>query len=279
MTEASDTGSNQVVDLEELRYLNELITSPDIVYHGIGADIVALSGIAKHGIVSESPRPGASKATNPLAPRGLVNNGGNQLANGAVPPLAIPDEVFYTRTNHSSISFAIRTTSDSSRPHQQTHFDQAFIGAKRHENIVGVVVDSESMNRRLVGIPILDSNFAVDGITAKAHSYFDFITHQLDHSLEGSRMDLDAQLKGIAHLGSLGYGADISGEDIEKIADIDRWLRNKLAIALTHTFGNADMTVLEAVKINFPNMPIFVNNHDAAEPISGSHDPTTLITN
>ena len=68
-----------------------------------------------------------------------------------------------------------------------------------------------------------------------------------------------------------------SDTDTQKIEAIDSWLRTKLAAALTSRFGSADMTVLDTVRLNFPDKAVYLNDHkNGVEPLSENDFFATL---
>ena len=250
--------------LEGLRPFSELLSQENIVYHGVGADIIAVTGIAQEGLISALAQEEKLGIANRNSPPELAKNGEIYISVARTPQRESPNQAFMTYIEHSPISFALDGSNVAlTQPSGRGFYDEAFIEGATNDDIVGVVVDSDSAEIPIAELPIVTGNISADVVAGKSRAYLDLL-ETLDPSLGQVRDELEELLTGISHIDTeylhRTWG-QVSKEDEQKIEYIDTWLRDKLAQSLETRFGSADMSVLEMVRLKFPDKDIYVNDH------------------
>ena len=199
MSEQPQHDPNQRMN-EGLRPFSELLSQENIVYHGVGADIVVISGIAQGGLMSAVAQQETSGVVNTNSPIELVKNGDSLVSVARAPQPGSPNLAFMTYINHNPIAFAIDSSKATfSQPANRGFYDEAFIERARDEDIIGVVVDAETAHRPIAEQPIVTGNISADVVASKARSYLELLT-KLDPTSGESRDELEQLLGGIAHI-------------------------------------------------------------------------------
>jgi hypothetical protein len=263
---------NQTANGPETAPFSELLAREDVVYHGIGTDIVALAGIAEHGIVPVATQEKVTGLVNSNGPRELSKNGDDSVSVVKTPRPGESNQAFTTYIEHSPISFAIHASGNAvSQPPNRGFYDEAFILGAKDEDIVGVVIDGVTADMPVSSLPIVTGNVAPDAVAGKARNIVDFIAANLDPAIASHGAELDSLLEGIAHI-TADYLRPTFGEapeaDRSKIEGLDQWLRDQLSAGLIKKFGK-DLSVFDLVSTYFPSKPLYINNHDTGiEPYS-----------
>ncbi|MEI6480906.1 MAG: hypothetical protein WCO19_01235 [Candidatus Saccharibacteria bacterium] len=250
--------------LEGLRPFSELLSQENIVYHGVGADIIAVTGIAQEGLLSALAQEEKLGIANTNSPPELAKNGETHISVARAPQPGSPNQAFMTYIEHSPISFAIDASkAPLTQPPGRGFYDEGFIEGATSDDIVGVVIDAETADRPIAELPIVTANISADVVAGKSRAYLELMEH-VDPAVGLSRGELEGLLDGISHI-DIDYihktWGQVSKEDEKKIEAIDTWLRDKLTAVLVTRFGSADMSVLEMVRLKFPDKDIYVNDH------------------
>ena len=269
MSELPLLNYNQQTKEEVLRPFAEIAVRQDLVYHGIGADLIALQGIVNYGIIPVDTQLKMNGRVNSNSTRALAKNGNNLVSVVHAPELGKPNAAFFSYIDRSPISIVISAGNKATQPSDRGYFDESFITSAGTEEIAGIVLDADTMNRPLVDMPIVSGNVTVDVVADKARNYLEFIVSNLGADADNDRLEIKTLINDIKHLTTdhqqavMGF---VHEDDIAKIDRLDEKLRFLLTKGLVKTFGNADMTVLDAVRLNLPTKPIYVNSHEAVNP-------------
>jgi hypothetical protein len=272
MSELLDTAPNHQKDAETLRPFSELLEKKDLVYHGVGSDLVALYGIASHGLSSAAQQEERLGYVNSNTTSELTKTSSDLVSVAETPQPERPNTAFVTYIENSPVSFAIDPSNRPMvQPSDRGFYDEAFIQGAEKEDIVGIVVDGDTIDQRIVDQPIVSRNVSPDVVVQKTKNVFDFLVRELDPQLISYKEELDALLVEIEHITSdqlrTTFGM-ITDTDHDKILLVDEWLRDKVALALEAKYGGKDMSVLDLVRLNFPATPLYVNNHTDVAPYS-----------
>ena len=267
---------NQDQRLQEgLRPFNELLSQENIVYHGVGADIIAVTGIAQVGLASSLVQEETLGVANTNSPSEYAKNGDKYISVARAPQQDLPNQAFMTYIEHSPISFAIDASKVTlTQPSSRGFYDECFIEGATNDDIVGIVIDAETADRPIAELPIVTANISGDVVPGKSRAYIELL-ERLDPTLVESRSELEELLYEIRHIDadfSRKTEGQLSKQDEQKIEAIDSWLRDKLARTLEKRFGSADLSVLETVRLNFPNTDIYVNDHSSGTPVYGEQE-------
>jgi hypothetical protein len=262
MSETPTRDPNQSSGQEALRPFSELLARTDVVYHGIGADLVALDGVAAHGLLSASQQMELTDSHNTNSPRDAAWNGDDKVSVAKAPQSGLPNVAFMTYVESSPLTFAIDSSKCvPSQPADRGFYDEAFIDGAPDEAIVGVVLDSATMARPITEMPIIDHLTTAD----KARGFMSFLIKNYDSNLEAGLPELENLIDGITYSTSPFVGNNdsiISNTDGQSVERINSFLQTKLATALETKFGRSNLTVLDMVCFAFPSKTLYVNNHN-----------------
>ncbi len=250
---------------EKFLPFNELLIRDDIVYHAIGSDIVALDGIAAHGLASRQAQVELTGGSNSNSPHELAKNGSTLVSVAKPPRPGLPNLAFMTYIEHSSVTFAIEAADqDTSQPPGRGFYDEAFIPGATTNTITGIVLDKNSMDRPFGALPIVTGNISADMVAPKARNMLDHLAGQYNLDISEASSELEGLLARIGHLtpGNLRFNWGIIGDDDRKVInEVDRLLQRQLATGLAERYGDPNVTVLQVVKDHFPDKPVYINDH------------------
>jgi hypothetical protein len=220
---------------EGLRPFSELLSQENIVYHGVGADIVAVTGIAQVGLMSALAQEETLGIANRNSPSELAKNGEVHISVARAPQPGSPNQAFMTYIEQSPISFAIDGSKVAlTQPSGRGFYDEGFIDGATNDDIVGVVIDAETAESPIAELPIVTANITADAVPGKSRAYLELL-ERLDPTLGQSQGELEGMLDGISHIDTdylRRTWGQVSKEDEQKIEAIDTWLRDKLAGSL-----------------------------------------------
>jgi len=255
---------------EELRPFGELLERKDLVYHGVGVDLIALYGIAEHGLSSAADQEERLGYVNSNTTKELTKTGSDLVSVAETPVRKLPNVAFVTYIEGSAVSFAIDPANCSMvQPPDRGFYDEAFIKGAVMEDVVGVVINDDTADQRVADQPVVSRNVSPDVVAQKAQNVFNFLVRNLDPHLANYQEELDALAGELAHITSERLAATfgmISDADRNKIALVDEWLRDKITKALETKYGTEDLTVLDLVRRTFPSRRLYVNEHTDVTP-------------
>lgn len=270
MSEFPSSTPDHQKDREMIRPFSELLERKDIVYHGIGIDLVALYGIAEHGLSSAVQQEERLGYINSNTTAEFTKTGSDLVSVAETPQVDRPNTAFVTYIENSPVSFAIDPSNCTrTQPPDRGFYDEAFIQGATREDIVGIVIDADTQNQRVVDQSIVARNVSPDVVAQKTKSVFNLLVRDLEPKLASYKEELDDLLGEVAHITSEQLNTTlgmIPESDRDKIALIDAWLRDKVALALESKYGRKDLSVLDLVRFNFPSMPIYANQHEDVVP-------------
>lgn len=246
---------------------NELLVRDDMVYHAVGSDIVALDGVAEHGLASHDAQVELTGEANSNSPRELAKNGNDLISVALSPQAGRPNAAFMNYIEHSPVTFAVVVPPhDLTQPTSRGFYDEAFITHAHRASIAGIVLEAATMDRPLTSLPIVQGNVSADVVASKARAVLGHITRQYAARVGESEAELEGLLADIGHITTnsllMSFGM-ISDVDREKIGAIDAFLQQQLATGLAAKYGSPDVTVLQVVQDKFGDKPVYINDHSA----------------
>lgn len=265
--------------IDQVRPLSELLREPNLVYHGIGVDLVALDGIAHNGILSAKRREELGVRNLNTADT-LTKTASDHISVARTPQPDEPNEAFMSYIDPSSISFAIDPSNGRlEQPIDRGFYDEAFIQEAERKDIRGIVIGEQQREALVVEQPVVAQNVAPDVVAIKARLTFDFLVSKLAPELAERREELEVLLDTITDITAERLEATmgmITDDQKQRILAVDEWLRGAIAFGLKTAYGNADMTVEELVRLNFPDKPLYTNDHASVSHSSEKDFFTTL---
>lgn len=195
MPEPQPQNPNYLASQEGLKSFGELLARPEIIYHGIGADLMALQGIVTHGVASIAQQIEFTGDYNGNTPRDAAWNSHDKVSVAEAPRSGLPNLAFMTYIESSPISFAIDSTMcTTEQPAGRGLFDEAFISGAPNEAIAGIVLDGITKDKPIVEIPIVGELTTAE----KARGFMNFLIKNYDLGPEAAEMpELENFISGI----------------------------------------------------------------------------------
>lgn len=254
-----------------LRPFSELLRTPGLVYHGIGADFMALCGISKLGIVPQHAQYTAFGHSNSNTPRNRAFNGDAHVSVALAPQTDTANEAFMHYSYNSPVSFAIDTQRcHIEQPFERGFFDEAFAEKVPLDAIVGIILDDKALTRPLASYPVVGRLESAQ----KARVFIGFVCAELNMPGQDIKQELGTLLATIKHLDDSYFAVRMGGidrEDLEHIEHINAFLQTSLELLAERVLGDKSATLYDAVRYYFPSTQLFLNSHtDGLQEISES---------
>ena len=233
----------------------------DTLFHGIGADALSLYGVGLFGLLSGSDREEKNIFNNNS---GLGAFNGTELVSVAIMPQpGKPNEAFFTYIEGSPITFAIAGGNEKELS-ERGYFDERFIDKASGDEIIGIVLDSDTMDKPIAGLEILGTNVHPDKVAEKSRALMKFFGNQFGLEIDKELDELENLLEPLKHIDE-HYLKRTMGQylaaDKKVISEVDEFVRSLFARALQLRFQNPNATVLQVVRDVFPTKPVYVNDH------------------